>query len=137
MSQGLLPYTVETVDRADTVTGRAGLPLGLETMRARGLDQAIAAHLHVRERQSGCTEAAKLEALVLLLAAGGGTVSTTSGSSRPMRGSPGSWTGRSPRPIRCATSCTRSMPTRCSCKRRFETPPCGSAVAPSVFSPVG
>ena len=58
MSQGLLPYTVETVERGDTVTGRAGLPLGLETMRARGLDQAIAAHLHVRERQSGCTEAA-------------------------------------------------------------------------------
>jgi Transposase DDE domain group 1 len=71
MSQGLLPYTVETVEQADTVTGRAGLPLVLETMRALGLDQAIADHVHVRERQSGYTEAAKIEALVLLLAAGG------------------------------------------------------------------
>jgi Transposase DDE domain group 1 len=71
MSQGLLPYTVEAVERADTVTGRAGLPLVLETMRALRLDQAIAQHLHVRERQSGYTEAEKVEALVLLLAAGG------------------------------------------------------------------
>jgi hypothetical protein len=71
MSQGLLPYTVEVVERPDTVTGRAGLPLVLETMRALGLDQAIAAHVHVRERQSGYTETEKLEALVLLLAAGG------------------------------------------------------------------
>jgi DDE family transposase len=71
MSQGLLPYTVEAVERADTVTGRAGLPLVLETMRALRLDQAIAQHVHVRERQSGYTEAEKIEALVLLLAAGG------------------------------------------------------------------
>ena len=71
MSQGLLPYTVEVVARADTVTGRAGLPLVLETLRALGLDQAIAEHVHVRERQSGYPEAAKIEALVLLLAAGG------------------------------------------------------------------
>jgi hypothetical protein len=71
MSQGLLPYTVEVGDRPDTVTGRAGLPLVLETMRALGLDQAIADHVHVRERQHGDPEAAKVEALVLLLAAGG------------------------------------------------------------------
>ena len=71
MSQGLLPYTVEAVDRADTGTGRAGLPLVLETMRALALDQAIAQHVRVRERQSGYTEVEKLEALVLLLAGGG------------------------------------------------------------------
>ncbi|MFH1568108.1 MAG: IS1380 family transposase [Gemmatimonadota bacterium] len=71
MSQGLLPYTVEVVERADTVTGRAGLPLVVETMRALGLDDAIAQHVHVRERQSGYSETAKIEALVLLLAAGG------------------------------------------------------------------
>jgi hypothetical protein len=59
------------VERPDTVTGRAGLPLVLETLRALGLDQAIADHVHVRERQSGYTETAKIEALVLLLAAGG------------------------------------------------------------------
>jgi hypothetical protein len=71
MSQGLLPYTVEVVERADTVTSRAGLPLVLETMRALGLDHAIAQHVQVRERASGYTETEKIEALVLLLAAGG------------------------------------------------------------------
>ena len=71
MSPGRLPYTVEVVERADTVTGRAGLPLVLETVRALGLDQAIADHVHVRERQSGYPETEKVEALVLLLAAGG------------------------------------------------------------------
>jgi hypothetical protein len=71
MSQGLLPYTVEVVNDSAAVTGRAGLPLVLETLRALGLDQAIAQHVHVRERQSGYTEVEKIEALVLLLAAGG------------------------------------------------------------------
>jgi hypothetical protein len=71
MSQGLLPYTVETVPDLDGLTSRAGLPLVLETMRALGLPRAIRAHVHVRERQSGYTETEKLEALVLLLAAGG------------------------------------------------------------------
>jgi hypothetical protein len=71
MTQGILPYVVEAVERADVVTGRAGLPLVLETMRALGLDQAIAQHVQVRERQSGYTETEKIEALVLLLAAGG------------------------------------------------------------------
>jgi Transposase DDE domain group 1 len=71
MSQGLLPYAVEVVADADTLTGRGGLPLVLETLRALGLDQAIAQHVRVRERQSGYTEAEKIEALVLLLAAGG------------------------------------------------------------------
>ena len=71
MSQPLLPYVVEVVADGDGVTGRAGLPLVLETMRALGLDQAIAQHVRVRERQSGYTETEKIEALVLLLAAGG------------------------------------------------------------------
>ena len=71
MSQGLLPYRVEVVPDGATVTGRAGLPLVLETMRALGLDQAITQHVHLRARQSGYTEAEKIEALVLLLAAGG------------------------------------------------------------------
>jgi len=71
MSQGLLPYTIEVVPDADGLTSRAGLPLVLEAMRALGLDQAIAQHVHVRERQSGYRETEKIEALVLLLAAGG------------------------------------------------------------------
>ncbi len=71
MSQGLLPYRVEVVPASDTLTARAGLPLVLETLRALGLDQAVAQHVRVRERASGYPEAAKVEALVLLLAAGG------------------------------------------------------------------
>jgi len=71
MSQGLLPYVVEVVADGAAVTGRAGLPLVLETLRALGLDQAIAQHVRVRARQSGYTETEKIEALVLLLAAGG------------------------------------------------------------------
>src|SRR5512139_2921360 len=71
MSQGLLPYTVETVADGDGLTSRAGLPLVLETLRALGLPRAIREHIHLRERQSGYTETAKIETLVLLLAAGG------------------------------------------------------------------
>jgi len=71
MSQGLLPYTVEAVPAADTLTARAGLPLVVETLRALGLDRVIAEAVQVRERQSGYTETEKVEALVLLLAAGG------------------------------------------------------------------
>ncbi|MBI4540288.1 MAG: transposase [Gemmatimonadetes bacterium] len=71
MSQGILPYRVAVAEGADAVTGRAGLPLVLETMRALGLDRAIAQHVTVRQRASGYTEAEKIEALVLLLAAGG------------------------------------------------------------------
>lgn len=71
MSQGLLPYTVETVPDLAGLTSRAGLPLVLETLRALGLPRVIRAHVHIRERQSGYTETEKIEALVLLLAAGG------------------------------------------------------------------
>jgi Transposase DDE domain group 1 len=71
MSQGLLPYTVETVPDGDGLTSRAGLPLVLETMRALGLPRVIREQVRIRERQSGYTEAEKIEALILLLAAGG------------------------------------------------------------------
>lgn len=72
MSQGrLLPYVVEVGGRADTLTGRAGLPLVVETLRALGLERVIEAEVRVRQRASGYPEAAKVEALVLLLAAGG------------------------------------------------------------------
>jgi hypothetical protein len=71
MSRGVLPYRVEVIADAAAVTGRAGLPLVLETMRALGLPQVIREHVRIRARQSGYTEVEKLEALVLLLAAGG------------------------------------------------------------------
>jgi hypothetical protein len=71
MSQGLLPYTVKTVPDGDGLTSRAGLPLVLETMRAVGLPRVIREQVRIRERQSGYTEAEKIEAVILLLAAGG------------------------------------------------------------------
>jgi hypothetical protein len=71
MSQGLLPYTVETVPDLAGLTSRAGLSLVLETMRALGLPRVIREHVHSRARQSGYTETETLEALVVLLAAGG------------------------------------------------------------------
>ncbi len=55
MSQGILPYRVEVAEGADAVPGRAGLPLVLETLRALGLDRAIAQHVTVRQRASGYT----------------------------------------------------------------------------------
>ena len=71
MSRGVLPYRVEVIAEAAAVTGRAGLPLVLETMRALGLPQVIREHVRIRARQSGDPEVEKIEALVLLLAAGG------------------------------------------------------------------
>ena len=71
MRQGLLPYTGEAVPEADTLTARAGLPLVLEMMHALGLGTVIGEAVQVRQRESGYTETAKVEALVLLLAAGG------------------------------------------------------------------
>ena len=58
--------------RADTLTGRAGLPLVVETLRALGLGPVIEGEVQVRQRASGYTEAEKIEALVVLLAAAGG-----------------------------------------------------------------
>ena len=71
MKQGVLPYAVEVVPEADTLTARAGLPLVLETLRALGVAEVIQAAMPVRQRASGYTETEKVEALVLLLAAGG------------------------------------------------------------------
>ncbi len=68
---GLLPYTVEVVSESDTVTAYAGLPTVVETMRTLGLSRQIDAELGVRQRKVGATDAQKVEALVLLMAAGG------------------------------------------------------------------
>jgi len=69
--QGLLPYTIEVVEDDATLTGHAGLPLVIETMRALGVSDVLDGALGIRQRQSGATDAKKVEALVLLMAAGG------------------------------------------------------------------
>ena len=69
--QGLLPYEIEVVDDDATLTGHAGLPLVLETMRALGVSDVLDRALGIRRRNNGATDAQKAEALVLLIASGG------------------------------------------------------------------
>jgi hypothetical protein len=71
---GILAFEIELVDDADGTTGRAGLPLVIETMRGLGLDRASESHVRLRKRQSGYSEVEKIEAVVLLMAAGGDCV---------------------------------------------------------------
>lgn len=71
MRQGLLPYGVEVVEAADTVTARGGLALAVEAMRALGVSRAIKHHVRIRQRARGRDEVAMIEALVMLLVAGG------------------------------------------------------------------
>jgi hypothetical protein len=68
--QGLLPFDFEASD-GDDVTGRAGLPLLLETMLALRGGQAVKQHVKLRKRKAGFSEAEMVEDLVLLLGAGG------------------------------------------------------------------
>ena len=68
--QGILPFVVKQAKR-DDVTGRAGLPLVVETMRALGVDEVAAKELPKPKRERGFAPAQKLEALVTLIAAGG------------------------------------------------------------------
>ena len=83
--QGLLPYTIEGVEDDATLTGHAGLPLVLETMRALGVSEVLDGALSIRQRQSGATDAKKVEALVLLMAAGGENIEDVEGL-RPDKG---------------------------------------------------
>jgi hypothetical protein len=71
MPQGILPFDIEVTGNDEGVTARAGLPLVLETMRALGVDKAIEGNLKLSKRDAGYGETAKVEALVLLMAAGG------------------------------------------------------------------
>lgn len=69
--QGVLPFIVEPDGSNEKITSFAGLPLVSETFRALGLPEAIRAHLKLKERQAGYTEAQMIESFVLLFAAGG------------------------------------------------------------------
>jgi len=71
MKQGVFPYGVEVVEEAGAVTARGGLPLVVEAMRALGVSRAIKGQVRVRQRARGSDEVVMIEALVLLLAAGG------------------------------------------------------------------
>lgn len=71
MRSGLLPFEIEVVPETGDVTGRGGLTLVVETVRALGVDKAIERHLRLRKREGGYSETEQIEALVLLQAAGG------------------------------------------------------------------
>lgn len=71
MTQGLLSYGVDVVEEAGTVTARGGLPLVAETMRILGVSHAIREHVQVRQRARGTGEVEMVEAVVMLLVAGG------------------------------------------------------------------
>ncbi len=71
MGQGILPFIFEAAPQPMNLTAHAGLPLVAETMLALGLDDVVRAGLRFRLRQRGFAEYAKLQALVLLVAAGG------------------------------------------------------------------
>lgn len=68
--QGILRFMAETI-KEDDVTGRAGLPLMIEALRAARLDDVVEKRLNVSKRQRGFNELEKLEALVTLIAGGG------------------------------------------------------------------
>jgi len=71
LRSGRLPFQVEVVDAASMVTAHAGLPLVIEGFRALGLARAVREHVHFKQRLRGYPEAACVETLVALLAAGG------------------------------------------------------------------
>jgi hypothetical protein len=68
--QGILGFIVATGDREE-VTGRVGLTLVVEALRALCLDTVVAEKLKMAQRRRGFSEYEKIEALVLLIAAGG------------------------------------------------------------------
>jgi DDE family transposase len=71
--QGILPFVIE-LGEDEQVTARAGLPLIIEALRAIRLDDKIDEHLAVGRRDRLYSTLEKLEALVLLIAAGGDRV---------------------------------------------------------------
>ena len=68
--QGILPFVIE-LGEDEQVTARAGLPLIVEALRAVRLDEEVNQRLAVGRRDRVYTTLEKLEALVLLVAAGG------------------------------------------------------------------
>ena len=75
MARSLLPFKMEVVDDESTVTAYAGLPLVMEAMRVLGVSDQLDAELGIRQRDNGATDAQKSEALVLLMASGGTSLS--------------------------------------------------------------
>lgn len=71
MGQGILPFQFEAAAQPMDLTAHAGLTLVSETLLALGLDDLVREQLRVRVRRRGYTEFDKLQAIVLIQAAGG------------------------------------------------------------------
>jgi len=71
--QGILRFVIRYAN-GEVVTARAGLPLLVEAARAVRLDKVVEQKLKVGKRQRGFSDVEKLEALLVLLAAGGDRV---------------------------------------------------------------
>ena len=69
--QGLLPCGLQLARRPMDLTAQAGLILVAETLMALDLEAIVQTELHVRRRRRGLAEFDKVQAIVLLLAAGG------------------------------------------------------------------
>ena len=74
MGQGILPFRFEVAPRPMDLTAHAGLPLIAEALLALGVDDLVHAGLRLRARQRGYAEFDKLQAVVLIQAAGGDCV---------------------------------------------------------------
>ena len=59
---GLLPFSYLPDEDADSVTGRAGLPLLLEAFRGYAGDVLVQQHLQLKQRARGLSEAELVEA---------------------------------------------------------------------------
>jgi len=82
VGQGLLPFRFEVASRPMDVTARAGLPLVAETLLALGVDHLGRDGMQLRARQRGYAEFDKLQAIVLIQAAGGDCVEDVRGLAR-------------------------------------------------------
>lgn len=71
LGQGILPFLFEAGPQPMELTARAGLVLVTETMLALGLDDLVRSCLPRRGRRRGYSEFDKLQAVVLIQAAGG------------------------------------------------------------------
>lgn len=74
MGQGLLPFRFEAAPRPMDLTAHAGLTLIAETLLALGVDALVRDGLRLRTRQRGYAEFDKLQAIILIQAAGGDCV---------------------------------------------------------------
>lgn len=71
VGQGILPFVFEAAPQPMDLTARAGLTLVSETMLALGLDDIVRSRLRLRTRDRGFSEFDKVQAVVLVQAAGG------------------------------------------------------------------